>query len=143
MKKWVYPVAAIAVAGSVWIAGDKACVAQLTVVNASGRPITDVQVHHAGSERVAEPAALAPGASKGYRFSDYPEGSYTIRFTDSDGTRVEDTQGYLSPELAFDDTLTLLPASEAKRLAIRQMPTPCKERFHWRSFFRRLIRNLF
>jgi hypothetical protein len=143
VKKWIYPVAAIAVAGTVWIAADKPCAARLTVVNGSGKPITDVQVLHAGSEGDAESAALAPGASKEYRFSDFPEGPYTFRFTDSDGTRVEDTQGYLSPELAFDDTLTLLPASEAKRFAIRQMPTPCKDQFHWRSFFRRLIRNLF
>lgn len=142
MTKWLYPVAALGAAGAYWIAGDKACEAKLTVINASSEPLAALQVRAVGTDGDQEPATLASGAAFEILFAGFAEGSYTIRFKDADGRPIEDTQGYLIPGNAFNDTLTILPAAEKKRFALRQSPTSCRTPFHWRSFIRRLIRNL-
>ncbi|MEO7779079.1 MAG: hypothetical protein ABIY63_16220 [Fibrobacteria bacterium] len=142
MGKWLYPAAVVATTGVFWFAGHKPCVAHILVVNASGNTLTGIQVEAPGAESGQSPATLASGASQEFLFPEFTEGSYSLRFIDADGSRIEDTQGYLVPGTAFDDTLSIQSPADSKRFVIRQTPASCKEPFHWRAFLRRFLRNL-
>lgn len=142
MKKWIFMAIVFLVAGIIWLVQKKSCKSRLSVINDSGGAVIDFEVY-ASDTRLDKPSvSLAAGGQKAYAFSGVGQGAYIIRFTDAEGTRIEDSQGDLFPGTAFNDTLTLLPTGGSNRYRLRQATSACKEPIRANYFFRRLLRDI-
>jgi hypothetical protein len=141
LKKWILSLTVLGAFGIYFFAKNESCSAHLTVLNASGKPVKDLHVKVGETEYGEGASILSPGAEIDFEFLNLSEGPYSIRFIDGNGTTINDDQGYLVTNAAFNDTLIIHPDS-GNRLSIQQSTSVCQEPFHWRAFIRRLLRSL-
>ena len=118
------------------------CSGKIVLRNATGIPLAGGSLSAPGAVPISF-SSLGPGTSAEITLTGYREGSYAVLIRWPDGSGRADTLGYLHPDLAFADTLEFVGAGKDLRWKVKQHPRACRERFHARSFFRRLAKTLF